>query len=111
MKYYVNVFFPGDELPELPCNYNYIGLFTEKQYKGVGYFCGGYNSEYYLNARLAAFYVTEGSGENLFNNKIIEAVKTDIFFKKLLIQTGLIELTIEAESLKEAYQKFSNMKF
>lgn len=44
MKYYVNVFFPGDELPELPCNYNYIGLFTEKQYKGVGYFCGGYNS-------------------------------------------------------------------
>lgn len=110
MLFYVNAFY-GTEIG-LPSNYpnDHIGLFAKCESKGEGNFCGYYASEYYLDTTLYAHYDSEGS--HYAPEKRISDVRIcNIPCKKIAIGSGMWTKVIEADTLKEAIEKFKNAQF
>jgi hypothetical protein len=108
-RFYVNSIYDKN-IADTPYGVRIIGLFGDHGYEGRGNFCGWYGAEYYLNTKLYAHYLADSSGLYSPEKRVSEVVVHDpaIEYDEVQIGSGYWELIIEAETVEEAIEKFSN---
>ena len=101
--------------PELNAVYgnNIIALFEgEPEWKGEGHCMGWYGAEYYLNATMIGYYITEGTGCVNFKGKHIDGdYEYSHTYPKVCIGCVLRAKKIKAKDNKQALKKFFNHEF
>lgn len=106
--YYVNIVRAQDK----EGNYiNIVALFTESNWSGEGNFCGWYGSEYYNDTTVIAHY-KNNQNDYLVNYEPVTGItECDFHFDEIKISSCYHEKIIEAESNKEAVEKFKTFAY
>lgn len=106
MKFYINEInqsFNGKQ--SLKDDEKYVGLFSECETKGEGYFGGYYSCEKYMNTYLIAYSVFKGE---YLAERVSDITLINKHFDSIQIRTHMWTKVIEAPSIKQAIEKFKN---
>ena len=107
MTFYIN---EVPSLKESDWKHRCIGLFTNNEFKGEGYFCGWYGAEYYLDTDLLAFGIqlVDGGSPIKFRCPFDGGfyICENQHYDKIRIGSGMFEKEFEADSVEEAIDIF-----
>lgn len=114
MKFYINTIenHSGLSLPEnISEKAIVIGLYRECAVKQLGYNCGWYGGESYINTKVYAYGVTEGDVDHCEWVGDVKICNPAIKYKEIGVRTFYWTRVIEADSLNEAIELFRDAKW
>ena len=101
-------------VPSDDWNHQCIGLFSNNEHIGKGYFCGWYGAEFYLNTTLIAYGIQKRNGSKPYNAKAsfdggFKVVNRQ--YDEIMIGSELWESEFNADSVNEAIEIFKSQSW